>query len=82
MAFSMAYGTIATDEAIACIGVGAGEVRAPFHRSGFSEEACALPAAPLAMPLQTIEAEAGIIHRMLRRLRPGGQSRTSMDVGA
>ncbi|MEQ8896237.1 MAG: hypothetical protein RID23_04040 [Roseovarius sp.] len=55
---------------------------APYTASGFSEGACALPAAPLAMPMQTIEPETGPVHRMLRRLRPGGQVRPSMDVGA
>lgn len=63
------------------VGVSGGEADAPFVGRGFSDEACALPAAPLAMPTQSIEAETGALYRLLRRLR-GGAVRPSMDVGA
>ena len=82
MALSMAYGTIATDEVISHIGASAGEAIAPRMGRGFTEEACALPAAPLPMPTQTIEADTGLLYRLLRRLRGGGAVRPSMDVGA
>lgn len=82
MALSMAYGTIATDDAILHVGASGGEAAVPFVGRGFPDEACALPAAPLPMPTQTIEADAGLLHRLLRRLRGGGAVRPSMDVGA
>jgi len=71
-----------TDEAILRVGASGGEFAVPHAGRGVSDEACALPAAPMPMPLQTIEAETGLLHRLLRRLRPGGQARASMDVGA
>ena len=64
------------------VGVSGGEACTPFVGRGFSDEACALPAAPLAMPTQVIEAETGALYRLLRRLRGGGAVRPSMDVGA